>query len=88
MARFGLVSALVVVGCMPRPKGSFLADLVCSLELVSRPHGLGFESLRLLVLAETQVGHLARVWLGKPTRITCNVMIFLVVIFMLLLLLL
>ena len=86
MARFGLVSALVVVGCMSRPKGSFLADLVCSLELVSRPHGLGFESLRLMVLAETQVGHLARVWLGKPTRITCNVMIFLVVIFMLLLL--
>ena len=62
------VMALVVVGCMPRPKGSFVADLGCSFELVSRPHGLGLESLRIMVLAETQVGHLARVWLGKPTR--------------------
>ena len=53
--------ALVVFVGMPRPKGSVLAYLVRSFELMSRPHGLGFESLRLMILAETQVGHLARV---------------------------
>ena len=31
------------------------------------------------------MGHLARVWLGKPTQIICNVMIFLLLFFMLLL---
>ena len=44
---------------------------------------LGLSLSWLMVLAETQVGHLARVWLGKPTRIICNVMIFLVVFLLL-----
>ena len=49
--------ALVVSLVCRDPRGPVWADLVRSFELMSRPHGHEFESLRLMVLAETQVGH-------------------------------
>ena len=74
-----------VLGCRD-PWGSVWQFWYGSSELMSWPCGLGIESLWLVVLAETQVGHLARVWRGKPNHMICIFDCFLLLILLLLLL--
>ena len=85
VSRFDVV---IVLG-VPRPYRVRLAVLVRLVEPMSWPSGLSFESLWLTVLAETQVGRLARVWRGKPNHIICflDVLLLLFLLWLLLLLL-